>query len=202
MIDLLGVEVVSWDVDGTLYELPAMVRALRRAALGQALRRPLRVAREQRWLARLRRAMEVVRRGGGDLARLGPLPRARAELATLEERWYGAAIAAAGPRPGVVDALEALRARGVRQVVVTDHPAAYKLEALGLGGWFERVYVGEELGHLKPSPRLMQAALAELGVEPQALLHIGDRADSDGPAARGAGCRVHVLAPGRVGPIG
>lgn len=200
MIELEGVEVVSWDVDGTLYELPPMIAGLRRAALRQALRHPLRVAREQRWLARLRASMEAVRRAGGDLAALGPLPRPRAELAALEDRWYGEAIRRAGPRAGVRDALDALAAGGVRLVVVSDHPADAKLAALGLEGRFERVYVGEDLGALKPSPRLFEAVVADLGVAAGALLHLGDR-EGDVRAAEGAGCRAHLLAPGRVPPI-
>jgi HAD superfamily hydrolase (TIGR01509 family) len=201
VIDLAGVQVISWDVDGTLYELPAMIRFLRRAAVRAALRRPVRVAREQRRLARLRRAMEEVRRAGGDLARLGPLPAPRAELAALEERWYGPAIRRAGLRAGVPEALRDLLARGRRLVVVSDHPAAFKLEALGLTDRFERVFEGEALGVLKPSPRLFAAVVAELGIPPGALLHLGDR-EGDARAAEGAGCRALLLAPGRVPPIG
>ncbi|MGE0707479.1 MAG: HAD family hydrolase [Planctomycetota bacterium] len=199
---LEGVSVVTWDVDGTLYELPAMAACLRRAALRRGLRAPLRVLREQRWLAQLRAAMEGVRRAGGELRHLGALPRPRAELAALEERWYGEAIRRAGPRPGVPETLADLRARGLRLVAVSDHPADYKLAALGLSGCFERVYVGEALGVLKPSPRLFEAVLEDLSLAPAALLHVGDRDDSDRPAATGAGCRFTLLAPGPVGPIG
>ena len=37
------------------------------------------------------------------------------------------------------------------------------------------------------------AVLADLDVAPHAVLHIGDRDDRDGVAARGAGCQVLIL---------
>ena len=89
--------------------------------------------------------------------------------------------------------LEAIAAEGKRQVVVTDYEAEGKLDALELPITFERVFEGEVLGAIKPSPQLFQVILKELDVAPSALLHIGDRDESDGAAARGAGCQVLIL---------
>ncbi len=190
-----GVEAVSWDVDGTLYEMPRMRRCLRRLVLSRALRGPWAVARDLRRLMGLRRAMEAVRASGGDLATLRARE-PREALAPLEETLYGEAIRRAGPRPGVAEALAALRARGLRVVVLSDHPADFKLAALGFEGAFERVYVGEALGWLKPSPRPFAAVVEDLGLTPSALLHVGDRPDTDGRGAAAAGCRSVILPPG------
>lgn len=195
---LQGIEVVSWDVDGTLYELPAMKSRLRRLALRRGLLHPLRVARELSRLIGMKRAMERVREAGGDLRRLA-LPE-RVQLAALEERWYVEAIRDVGPRPGVVALLDELRGRGLRLIVVSDHPAEEKLAALGLGVRFEQVFCGEGVGFLKPSPRPFEVALAELGIEPGALLHVGDRSDTDAVAAAAAGCRSLILPPGPIDP--
>lgn len=186
-----GVSVVSFDVDGTLYDMRAMKRQLRWALL----RRPLRGVLDLRRLLRLRHAMEAVRRAGGDLSGLS-LPWPRDELAPLEERWYGAAIARAGPRPGLEALLERVAALGLRVVALSDHPAAFKLRALGLEDRFERVFVGEELGFLKPSPRPFQLVAEALGVDPGAVLHVGDRPETDGSGARAAGCQAWILRPG------
>jgi HAD superfamily hydrolase (TIGR01549 family) len=190
------IEVVSWDVDGTLYELPAMRGQIRRLAL-RRLWNPFRLARELGDLARLRRAMEEVRRQGGDLSAL-KLSQPREPLEALEQRWYGEAIRRAGPRAGVPEALAALRGRGLRLIVTSDYGSEFKLKALGLADAFERLYAGEALGHLKPSPRLFEHVISDLGIEPGALLHIGDRPDTDGAGAEAVGCRSLILPPGPV----
>jgi HAD superfamily hydrolase (TIGR01509 family) len=193
VIDFATIQVVSWDVDGTLYELPHMIRRLRWLILQRGVRHPLRVRHEVSRLLALRRAMERVRRAGGDLAGLG-LPD-RAALLPLEERWYAEAIRRAGLRPGVSAALQAFAARGLRQVVFSDHPSQAKLEALGIREHFEEVYSAEDSGHLKPSPRAFESLLADLGIPASALLHVGDREDTDG-AARALGCSVLILPAG------
>ncbi len=188
------VRAVSWDLDGTLYDLSRLRRALLGAALARA-------AWPSTWrdLAALRgflRAMNAVRRRGGDLQHL-QLDRPRAAHDAVEARWVVPALARLGPRPGVLALRARLADRGVRQVVLTDHPAEAKLRALGLAaGAFERVIVGEALGHLKPSPRPFLAAAEALGVRAGELLHVGDREDADGAGARAAGCQVVVLPPG------
>jgi HAD superfamily hydrolase (TIGR01549 family) len=200
MIDMARVEVISWDMDGTLYDLPSMKAHVRRMALRAALRAPLTVIREQRALARLRAAMGRVRRSGGDLAGL-ELADDRAWLAELERKWYLEAIRRTGPRPVVPALLLRLAARPLRQVVLSDYASTEKLEALGLEKVFERCFSGEEIGALKPSARVFEHVIGELGIEPGALLHIGDRKDTDGAAAL-VGCQVAIVEPGIGGGAG
>lgn len=199
MIDLATIKAVSWDVDGTIYDLPLMKAHMRRMALRSALRSPLSVIREQRALARLRRAMNRVRRSGGDLASL-ELTDDRAWLSELEERWYVEAIRRTGPRPSVPMLLFYLMTRPLRQVVLSDYASATKLEALELTKYFERTFSGEEVGALKPSARVFEHVIAELGIQPNELLHIGDRKDTDGAAAL-LGCQVAIMEPGLGGPV-
>jgi FMN phosphatase YigB (HAD superfamily) len=96
-----------------------------------------------------------------------------------------------GPRPGVVELLERLRPRTV--VAVSDFEPAARLDALGLRSFFDRIYAAERHGALKPDPRVFEAVLADLRVPPSALLHVGNRADTDGDAARAAGCQALIL---------
>jgi putative hydrolase of the HAD superfamily len=192
-VDWSRVRAVSWDVDGTLYGLTDLRRALRFMALVRAVWPS--TWRDLRALQAFTRAMNDVRLQGGDLSGLR-LELPRAEHAAIETRWLIPALARIGPRSGAAELRARLAARGVRQVVLSDHPAREKLRALGLEGAFEQVFEGEALGWLKPSPRLFQVVVEALGVAPDELLHVGDREDTDGAGARAAGCQSIVLAPG------
>jgi len=192
--DLAGLEVVSWDVDGTLYSLPRLVREVKRLARRRLL--SLRFAPALWQLSRLRgflKAMERVRRQQGGVLRPEDRVPDRDVLLRLEEHWYGPGLEEVGPWDGVVDLLDLFEAQGLRQVVVSDYEAGYKLEALGLADRFEARFSGEELGHLKPSPELFAAVVRRLGVAPSRVLHLGDRPETDGLAATRAGCRAHIF---------
>lgn len=94
-----------------------------------------------------------------------------------------------GPMPGIGELLDRLRPRTL--IVVSDFAPEAKLDALGLR--FDHIYAAERCGALKPDPRVFRAALADLGIPPSALLHIGNRPDTDGESARAAGCRALIL---------
>ena len=96
-----------------------------------------------------------------------------------------------GPSPGVIELLDRVRPRTL--IAVSDFDPGAKLKALGLGRYFKRIYAAERYGALKPDPRVFHAALADLGIPAPALLHIGNRADTDGAAARAAGCPALIL---------
>ena len=165
---LTGVTAVSFDVDGTLYS--------------------------DRFL-RTRVAWEATRRGSlRDLHRLrnrrDPASDVAARLAA-EARILIPVIRRLGPRSGAAELLDRLRPYTL--VAVSDFDPGARLEALGLRGVFERVFAAERYGALKPDPRVFHAALADLGIPGSALLHIGNRADTDGGAARAAGCRALIL---------
>lgn len=94
--------------------------------------------------------------------------------------------------PGVVDGLEAFRARGLRLGVVTNKPAAFTgplLEAMGLAGYFGVVVSGDTLPFKKPRPEPLLHACVLLGAAPDLNLHVGD-SHNDIEAARAAGCPV------------
>ena len=144
---------------------------------------------------RSRVVLEAIRRGSlRDLRRLrnrrDPSSDVAARLAA-ESRILLPAIRRRGPAPGIVELLERLRPYTL--VAVSDFDPEAKLEALGLREYFERIYAAERTGALKPDPRVFHAALADLGIPAATLLHIGNRADTDGAAARAAGCRALIL---------
>ena len=185
--------VVSWDLDGTLYALPRLKRALAKLALRRLVRAPLTTWRELRFLGRHHRWMAGVRAAGGEQGL--PPPWDSGVWQPISDRWYPPLLAELGPHPAARQLVETLAGRGLRQVVVSDYVAEPKLAALGLEAHFEAVFSGERLGVLKPSPRLFTEVCSRLQIRPDELLHIGDRHDTDGLAASDAGCRVRVVQP-------
>jgi putative hydrolase of the HAD superfamily len=90
--------------------------------------------------------------------------------------------------PGVVAALAALRARGLALAVVSNWDISLheRLEQLGLRPYFDAVVSSAEAGAGKPDPRIFEAALAQLGVQPERALHVGDSSE-DAAGAKAAG---------------
>lgn len=87
--------------------------------------------------------------------------------------------------PGAIEAVAALRRRGLSLAVVSnwDISLVDRLAPLGLP-----VVTSAEAGAAKPDPRLFRLALERLGVRPERALHVGDR-DEDEQGARAAGMR-------------
>lgn len=90
--------------------------------------------------------------------------------------------------PGVVEAIAALRARGLALAVVAnwDFSLHAHLRGHGLHEWFETIVTSAETGLRKPDPGPFRAALARLGIPPGRALHVGDdESDEKGAAAAG-----------------
>ncbi|WP_051471257.1 HAD-IA family hydrolase [Patulibacter minatonensis] len=88
--------------------------------------------------------------------------------------------------PGVVPALERVRAAGVPMVVVSnwDWGLPEHLERLGLAPYFAGVVTSGREGVAKPDPRIFTPALRLLDLPPDAVAHLGDEdLDRDGAAA-------------------
>lgn len=105
--------------------------------------------------------------------------------------------------PEVPAVLATLSARGLRLAVVSnwDHRLPALLAALGLADRLEAIVYSSEVGVEKPDPRIFAAALARLGVEPRAAVHVGDGRLEDVDGALAAGLHPVLLARGnaRVG---
>ena len=190
-IDIGAVRAVSWDVDGTLYSTRRLTArfwlAVLSASLGGNASAAWRAAVAMR---RFRKRMEQVRANGG---RLETDDASIEERVALEQAWLSPEIAALGARRGVASALSAFGARFESQVALSDFEPTHKLASLGLIDGFDAIYSGERLGYLKPSPEPFRRILRDLDLQPENLLHIGDRPETDGAGAKAAGCRVLVL---------
>jgi HAD superfamily hydrolase (TIGR01509 family) len=93
------------------------------------------------------------------------------DLAALAEARYRAALASEGvPRkPGLIELLDVLQARGVPRAVATSTArelARHKLDQAGVLGYFNVVVGGDDVVHGKPSPDIFLRAADRLGEVP------------------------------------
>jgi phosphoglycolate phosphatase len=91
--------------------------------------------------------------------------------------------------PDVEAGLIAMRDAGVKLACVTNKPHRFAVELLqqyGLAQYFSVVLGGDSLAKKKPDPLPMLTAAAQLGVEAQATVAIGD-SENDALAGRAAG---------------
>lgn len=194
-----SIDLVVFDVDGTLYDQ----RRLRLAMLGLLLTDALRT----RSLATLRtlRTFRRVRESLGDApsndfmqeqyARTALLHGMSAlDVERLATEWLERKplpLLAACRYPHVDALFAALRHSGKQVAVFSDYPAAAKLQALGLRAGQVVCATDPHIGRLKPDPAGLLAIIRACGASPQRTLMVGDRADRDGAAARRAG--AHAL---------
>jgi putative hydrolase of the HAD superfamily len=103
--------------------------------------------------------------------------------------------------PDARPALEELRARGLRIVVVSNWDASLheRLDETGLAPLVDGAVASAELGHAKPDRRIFAHALELAGAPPEAALHAGDTLEADIEGALAAGLRAVLVA--RDGPV-
>lgn len=123
-------------------------------------------------------------------------PAMLARAISLFRDCYGEALFVQGRvYPGVIDALDALAARGVPACCVTNKPSAFALrllDAAALSGRLLFTLGADRPEERKPAPHLLLVACERLAVRPRELLYVGDsRTDLD--AARAAGCGAALV---------
>lgn len=205
-----AVAAVIVDVDGTLYDpRRGLLRRFFRSAAFRAAWRRWGRGPGRRQLRAYLAAREALRAKGSfssgaafDAALLSAWSAAATEaggndgsparLADVRTELEGAlpALLTAGhrPFPGARAALASVPWSGRRLAVFSDYPAEEKLANLGLAdlGW-DGIFSADAQGALKPDPSGLQAVARSLGVPPARCLYVGDRDDTDVPAAHAAG---------------
>lgn len=96
---------------------------------------------------------------------------------------------------GVVDALRALRAHGLRLTVVSNANGTLvsHLARVGLAPHVDCTIDSAEEGVEKPDPRLFEIALTRSGARRETTIHVGDLYNIDVVGARNAGLRGVLL---------
>ena len=195
-------DIVGFDLDGTLLDTSGDLAAAVNHALGTIGRAPLPVARIRPMIgggARHMLAQGMAATGGCD----------DAQLDVLHDRLlahYEANISVSTrPFPGAIEAIDALRERGVRVGIMTNKIEKFAravLADLGLTDKFDDIIGGDTLGPgtSKPSPVAIQALVDRLGGGRAA--YVGDTIyDVKGAKAAGLPCVV-VSFGFRTQPVG
>jgi putative hydrolase of the HAD superfamily len=203
-------DAVAFDLDGTLYPAHRLYARALASMLGKTRR-----------LEAFNQARRQLRALGLDAARRSSLSAGGGALRALqaqlvaEQLGIGIAEAAAaidrdfyrgveelfsGIRPfaGLVPALDALAAAGLRLALLSDLPPARKLELLGLAGRFECALCSEDSGFLKPSGEPFAMLASRLGLPPERILYVGNSPWIDVAGAKAAGMSAAIVALRRI----
>jgi FMN phosphatase YigB (HAD superfamily) len=191
---------IVFDVDGTLYEQSGLRRAMLLRLLRHVVTRPAEGIAVFRALRAYRHAQELLRGAAVD----GTLADAQIRLACERSGQASHAVAAIVDRwmhrepldllerfvmPGLRTLLGTAKDRGLRLGVLSDYPAATKLEAMKLAEFFDVVVCAQDAGvnRFKPDPSGLVETLRRLGASPGQALYVGDRLDVDASVASAAG---------------
>jgi phosphoglycolate phosphatase len=172
-----------FDLDGTLIDSEPDIRATLNRVLTAADLAPLDKTQVTGMIGD--GATVLVQRG---FAARGVAAGAR-ELAAFLSDYEAHSVVETAPFPGMVAALEALRAAGHVLAVCTNKPEAATrgiLSGLGLEGFFTVVTGGDSTPYRKPDPRHLAAVLDALEVSEAVM--IGDH-ENDMKAAAGLGVK-------------
>lgn len=104
-------------------------------------------------------------------------PEAALAVVEAKEADFRERVGALEPLPGLLDFVEAGRARGLAAALVTNAPRANALavlRALRLDDAFETLILAEDVGVGKPDPTPYKAALAALGLQPEQAIAFED----------------------------
>jgi HAD superfamily hydrolase (TIGR01509 family) len=190
----LNPRAVIFDMDGLLLDSDPLYRVTWKAA-GSSLGFPIDDVLYERFVGRGNSDAELIlREHFGDAF----------PLDDFHMRWSGdfherLAAAPLTPKPGAVELLDFLDARGIPKALATSSPRGLALRCLGdLASRFAALAFGDEVEHSKPAPDLFLLASQRLGVAPADCLVLED-SEAGVRAARAAGMDV-IMVPDLVPP--
>ncbi len=100
--------------------------------------------------------------------------------------------------PGVLQGLQAFKAKGLPMACLTNKPTAFAKDLLArkeLDGFFSHVFGGDAFPRKKPDPMPLLETCKALGTTPSLTLMLGD-SQNDAQAARAAVCPVVLVTYG------
>lgn len=201
--DWSAIDLVAFDVDGTLYAQAPLRRRMMTELAFASLRSmtPLRVVSAYRKLREELAEAEITGFEPILLARTAAstnctVPRIEQIVSEWLERRPLRHIAACR-YPGLPELFAALRRHGKIIGILSDYPAKDKLIALNLAASHIVSATDPDVATLKPHPKGLEVLMHKAGVSPARTLLIGDRVERDGAAAQraGAACLIRSTSP-------
>jgi phosphoglycolate phosphatase len=189
----IPLKAVLLDLDGTLLDTAGDIAAaanLMRAALGFA---PLDPALIKTFVGKgiANLVSKTLKDAVGEV---GPTA-LKVAVANFERQYEKCFGDTSKPFPGVVEGLDALKAKGLRLGCVTNKAEKFTAPLLartGLADYFELTLSGDSLAEKKPHPLPLQHAAAFFEAAAAEVLLIGDSVN-DAEAARAAGSPVFIV---------
>ncbi len=170
---------VLWDMDGTVLDTLADLHAAVNVSL--------------RHFSLPEVSPEAVRAGLGNgaahlVSEVAPEERRQEVLAFYKPYYDAHCNIQTRPYPGILPLMEALRAQGVRQAIISNkpHPAVKALAEAYFPGLLDSAVGESETVRRKPNPDAVLAAVKEMGLKLPDCVYIGDT-EVDLATARNAG---------------
>lgn len=170
---------VLWDMDGTVLDTLEDLWA----AINVSLRR-FRLPE-----ASLDRVRAGLGNGAAHLVSFCAPEELRQQVLAFYKPWYDAHCnIKTGPYPGILPLMEHLRARGVKQAIISNKPdpAVQELARSYFPGLLETAVGESETVRRKPNPDAVLAAVRQMGLELADCVYVGDT-EVDLATARNAG---------------
>ncbi|MDI6746711.1 MAG: phosphoglycolate phosphatase [Rhodocyclaceae bacterium] len=191
----VAVKAVLLDLDGTLLDTVLDLHAAANGMLGDLGRPAVAVEDIRAYVGRgIPNLVKRVLAGKLEVAD-DPAPPPDEALASFKKHYAHFNGRAAKPFPGVVEGLQALKAKGLPLGVITNKAQAFTLpllERTGLAPFMSVTVSGDQLPRPKPDPMPVIWACGRLGISPADTLLIGDSVH-DFKAGHAAGCRVFLV---------
>jgi len=183
---------VLFDIDDTLFSTTVFASKARHAAVQAMVRMGLKATEEEVF----RELQEVLREFGSNYAHhyqkllmrlprdvLGDLNPALVESAGVVA-YHDTKFGGLEPFPDVLPLLGKLREAGIQTGIITHGwtiKQAEKLIRLGVLPLVDpkAVFISDQVGISKPNPKLYQAALADLEMQPAEVMYVGDSPEHD-----------------------
>jgi putative hydrolase of the HAD superfamily len=204
MVKLKNIEIVLFDMDGTLIR-PTFGLPHIRGALFEAFADQLAPCTYENffavfsdkdadmWMMMLDGTLD------GDTARLytfrNTLRTLNKPLELAEEmlnHHQALRLDEATPFPQTYEVLEAIRKRHHTGIVTNGYRTMQraKIDKCNLAAYVDRIYVSEEVGYHKPNPRIFWEVIQDYGSPaPEKVVYVGDEIETDVKGAQAAGLR-------------
>ena len=195
-------EVVIFDVDGTLYNQSILRKQMALQLLGHYLVRPwnlydlqvIRIFRKEREKMCLEQLQNLEEAQYERCAQ--KVNRPSHKVKALITRWMYQAplpLLAASRFAGIQEFFTALHKKGIKIAIYSDYPASEKLAALGLEADLVVSSTDKAIDSLKPNPAALRYICEKFHTTADKCLFFGDRDELDGECARQAGMSYYIL---------